>query len=107
METPAVTERYIVSPKELLLLHRCLSSKVCLRIFKTLQRTPALNITALALNSRCNNRDALRHLSNLCELNIVRERHYSRRRTFILERNELMDLIKKTVEVIESEKAEA
>ena len=102
-----MTERYSVTPDELLLLNRCLSSKVCLRIFKTLQRTPSLNITALALKAGCNNRDALLHLGNLCDLGIVRERYYSRRRTFKLLRNELTDLIKKAVEVIESEKAEA
>jgi len=98
METSDVTESYSVTPKELLLLRRCLSSKVCLRIFKTLQRMPALNITALALKTGCNNRDALSHLATLCELGIVQETHYSRRRTFKLLRTDLTELLKGAIE---------
>jgi predicted transcriptional regulator len=95
-------ERYAITPGELILLHRCLSSRICLRIFRALQEKGVLNITAIARWAGCNNRDALSHLADLAELVIVHERFYSRRRTFTLQRNRFTELMKKTVDAMDA-----
>lgn len=94
-------ESFTLTPGELILFHRCLSSRICLRIFRTLHEEGVLNITTISRRAGCNNRDALRHLANLSELGIVHEKFYAGRHTFTLQRNRLTEVMKKTLEAMD------
>ena len=89
-----------VTPEELVFLHRCLSSKVCVKVFKTLQAESILNISAISRKAGCNNNDALRHLRNLSKLGIVQEEFYAGRHTFTLKKGCLTELMKQAITVI-------
>jgi len=91
--------RLEISPRELVLLHRCLSSKICIRIFRVLHENGVLNISSVSRRARCNNKDALKHLRNLEKLGIVHEEFYAGRHTFTLKKNDLSEFLKRAVEI--------
>ena len=93
--------RFTLTPKELVAFHECLSSKLCLRIFRILLTNHVLNISAIARKARCNNRDALKHLKNLARLGIVQEEFYAELHTFTLKRVEFTRLMEQAIKSME------
>jgi len=100
-----MTEKgFTITPEELVILHHCLSSKICVNIFQALLKNPTLNITAISRKTRCTNSDALKHLNNLAKLGIVHEEFYAGRHTFTLKNGQLTELMKQTIKVMEAKK---
>ena len=96
-------ERFEVTPKEVAAIHRCLSSKVCRRLFKALYREGKMNITALARRVGCTNRKGVTHLRKLAEIGVVEEEFAVGLHTFKLKNGRLTELIKETMRVLEGE----
>jgi len=95
--------RFEVTPKEVAAIHRCLSSKVCRRLFKALYREGKMNITALARRAGCTNRKGVTHLRKLAEIGVVEEEFAVGLHTFKLKNGRLTELIKETMRVLEGE----
>lgn len=89
---------FTITPRELVLFHRCLSSKICIRIFQVFHEHKVLNISAISRKARCTNNDALKHLRNLVLLGIFQEDFYAGRHTFTLNRTLNTELMKKAIE---------
>ena len=96
-------ERFEVTPKEVAAIHRCLSSKVCRRLFKALYREGRMNITALARRVGCTNRKGVTHLRKLAEIGVVEEEYLAGLHMFKLKNGRLTELIKETMRVLEGE----
>jgi predicted DNA-binding ArsR family transcriptional regulator len=96
--------KHLITPRELITIHRCLSSRVCRRIFRTLLTYRRLNISAISRKARCTRKDGIRHLRSLAELGIVEEKFRNGLHTFTLKGGELTELMEKTVKMIEAEK---
>jgi hypothetical protein len=65
-----MTEKgFTITPAELVTLHDCLSSKICVNIFL---KNPTLNISAISRKTGCTNSDAIKHLKNLAKLDSPR-----------------------------------
>jgi len=97
-----MTERFAVNPVEMILLHRCLSSRVCIRIFRVLREAGALNISAIARKANCTNNDAKRHLEKQVRLGIVRERFYAGRHTYTIQNNRLTELMVRALDAMDA-----
>ena len=98
------TENASLTPKELVLLSRCLHSKVCMRIFKVLVSSPTLNISAISRRAGCTNARSLSHLSNLTRLGIAHEKFYTRIHMFKLMRTPLTVLLEDAFALVEAER---
>jgi len=94
---------FAVTPVELVVFRKCLSSRVCVRVFQILQEREGLNLSAVSRRARCSNRDGLRHLRNLARLGIVHEEFYAGRYTFTLKRGDNTELMKQTIEIMEGD----
>jgi predicted transcriptional regulator len=93
---------FTVTPNELVLLHRCLSSRICVRIFQVLRESGVLNISAISRKTGCTNNDGVRHLRTMVVLGVVDEEFYAGRHTFTLKRNDLVELMEKAIEELGS-----
>jgi predicted transcriptional regulator len=98
--------KYQISPEELVVLHKCLSSKVCLRIFHIMKRHRRLNVSAISRKARCCNKTSVKHLRNMARLNIIEEELYSGLHKFALKREPFIELIDQTVKLLEEDKEE-
>ncbi len=96
-------EKFVLTPTELVTFHKCLSSKICRRIFKTLITYRKLNISAISRKVGCTNRDGIRHLRNLAELNIVEEEFHHGLHTFTLKKEAFTRLMEQAIKIIEDE----
>jgi predicted transcriptional regulator len=98
-----MTEKgFTITPAELVTLHDCLSSKICVNIFRVLLSRNTLNISAVSRKVGCTNNDALKHLKNLTKLGIVHEEFYSGRHTFTLKNGQLTELMKQAMKIMEA-----
>jgi len=98
-----MTEKgFTITPEQLVTLHDCLSSKICVNIFQALLKNPTLNISAISRKTGCTNNDALKHLRNLAKLGIVSDEFYAGRHTFTLKNSQLTELMKQTMKIMES-----
>lgn len=93
---------FTVTPRELVLLHRCLSSRICVRIFQVLRESGVLNISAISRKAGCTNSDGVKHLRTMAELGVVDEKFYAGRHTFTLKRNDLVELMEKAIKELGS-----
>jgi len=97
-------DRYAVSAEELVLLHGCLSSKLCMRIFKILcAERGALNISAICRKAGCTNNNALRHLRRLVKLGVAEEKLLTGLHTFKIKRGGMAELLIKAERFLEAE----
>ena len=96
-------DRFEVTPKEVAAIHKCLSSKVCRRLFKALYKRKKMNITALARKAGCTNRKGVTYLRKLAEIGVVEEEYLAGLHTFKLKNGMLTELIKETMRVLEGE----
>ena len=96
-------DRFEVTPKEVAAIHKCLSSKVCRRLFKALYKRKKMNITALARKAGCTNRKGVTYLRKLAEIGVVEEEYLAGLHTFKLKNGRLAELIKETMKVLEAE----
>ncbi|MGD6805888.1 MAG: hypothetical protein ACQCN4_02895 [Candidatus Bathyarchaeia archaeon] len=92
-----------ITPQELILFHHCLCSKICIRIFKTLQLSKNLNVSAIARKAGCNNDRCIEHLKQMENLVIVEEEFYAGRHTFSLRKGEFTDLMAQAISLLEME----
>lgn len=92
--------RFSVTPAELVTLHECLSSKVCIRVFQALLRDSNLNVSAISRKAGCNNDRCIEHLRKMSELGIVSEEFYAGRHSFSLKGGELTKLMEGAIGVI-------
>lgn len=95
------SSRFALTAEDLVLFHRCLSSKICIRIFKTLLNSRVLNISAISRKVGCTNRDGLRHLKNLVKLGMVEEEFYAGLHNFTLKMGGFTELMEQAVEILE------
>jgi len=93
--------RFTVTPAELVTLHECLSSKVCIRVFQALLRDSNLNVSAISRKAGCNNDRCIEYLRKMSELGIVSEEFYAGRHSFALKRGQFTELMEGAIEVIE------
>jgi len=97
-------DRYAVSAEELVLLHGCLSSKLCMRIFKILcAERGALNISAICRKAGCTNGNALKHLRRLVKLGVVEEKLLTGLHMFNIRRSGMAELLIKAKRFLEAE----
>ena len=96
-------DRFEVTPKEVAAIHKCLSSKVCRRLFEALYKRKKMNITALARKAGCTNRKGVTYLRKLAEIGVVEEEYLAGLHTFKLKNGRLAELIKETMEILEAE----
>ncbi|HID56298.1 TPA: ArsR family transcriptional regulator [Candidatus Poribacteria bacterium] len=94
-------ERFEVTPREAAAIYRCLSSKICRRLFKALYRERRMNITALTRRVGCTNRKGVTHLRVLAEIGIVEEEFAAGLHTFTLKKGRLTELMMETMKVLE------
>jgi hypothetical protein len=90
-----------VSPTELATLYKCLSSKICIRIFNilSLERRP-LNISAICRRAGCTNGDGVKHLRTLAKIGVVDEEFWSGLHIFKVKDGDLTELLKQTLTVL-------
>jgi len=93
--------KFTLTPMELAFFHKCLSSKICIRIFKALLVNKTLNISAISRKVGCTNRDAVQHLKNLSSLGTVEEEFHSGLHTFTLKEGDFTELMRHVVELLE------
>ena len=103
-DTGVTAENIGLTSEELILLSKCLHSRVCMRIFKVLLRFKTLNISAISRKAGCTNARSLSHLSNLTRLGIVHEKFYTRIHMFNLKRSPLTVLLEDAFAFLEAEK---
>ena len=72
-EVMSVPVRIELTPTETLHIHRILSSKIATRVFCLLEGSKSLNINAIALQCRCSNGNAVKHLKDMVKLGVVKE----------------------------------
>ena len=99
-------EKFKVSPEELVAMYKCLSSKLCLRIFHIMKRHKELNITAISRKAGCSNKTSIKHLRNMARLNIIEEELYSGLHKFTLKNGLLTELMDQTVKLLKKEEEE-
>jgi len=67
-------DKYAVSPEQVVLLHSCLSSKLCMRIFNILlSERRHVNISAICRKAGCTSGNAVKHLRRLVKLGAAEE----------------------------------
>ena len=93
-------ERFEVTPREVAAIHRCLSSKVCRRLFKALCREGRMNITALARRVGCTNRKGVTYLRVLAGIGVVEEELAAGLHIFKLKNGRLTELIRETMKLL-------
>jgi hypothetical protein len=96
--------RFAVNPKEMAIFHRCLSSKLCVRIFNVLLAEGKLNISAISRKAGCTNNDGIKHLRSMAELGIVKEDFYAGLHMFTLKEGGFTELMKETVGILKAER---
>ena len=96
--------KFKVSPEELVVLHKCLSSKLCLRIFHIMKRHKKLNVTAISRKAGCSNKTSVKHLRNMARLNMIEEELYSGLHKFALKRGLFTELMDETVKLLKKDK---
>ena len=90
-----------LTARELVLFHKCLSSRVCLRIFKVMKRNKRLNISAISRNARVSNGICIKHLRKLARLGIVEEEFQSGLHTFTLKNGESTRLMNEATKILD------
>ena len=90
-----------ITPQQLATFHKCLSSKVCLRIFEIMQNSGKLNISAISRKAGCSNGTCVKNLRNLAKLSIVEEESHFGLHTFSLNDGDYTELMKQAVELLE------
>ena len=80
-----------------MILHECLSSKICIRIFQALLKNGTLNVSAISRKAGCNNDRCIEHLRKLAKLGIVQEEFYAGRHTFTLKKGDFADLMEQAI----------
>jgi predicted transcriptional regulator len=98
--------KFKVSPEELLVLHKCLSSKVCLRIFRIMKRHKKLNVTAISRKAGCSNKTSVKHLRNMARLSMIEEELYSGLHKFALKKGRFTELMDQTVKLLKKDEEE-
>jgi DNA-binding IclR family transcriptional regulator len=97
-------ERYYVNPEELAVLHMCLSSKLCMRIFRIISAEKgAINISAICRKAGCSTGNAKRHLQRLVRLGVVEEEQLCGLHIFYPKQGEMARLLRRTMEELEAE----
>ena len=86
---------------QLVIFHECLSSKVCIRVFRALFTSRSLNVSAISRKAGCNNDRCIEHLKNLGELGIVEEEFYAGRHTFTVKKGDFTDLMEQSIMLME------
>jgi len=97
--------KFEVTPREVAAIHRCLSSRVCRRLFKALYRQRKMNITALARKAGCTNRKCVIYLRKLAEIGAVEEKYLAGLHTFQIKNGRLTELINEAIRVLEEEES--
>ena len=96
-------EKYAVTPEELIELHICLSSKLCMRIFNILwAEGKPVNISAICRRAGCTSGNAARHLKRLVKLSVVEERLLPGLHMFSAKRGEMAELMFKAANILEA-----
>ena len=90
-----------LTPEQLVIFQECLSSKVCIRIFQTLLRKRALNISAISRKVGCTNNDCLEHLKKLTMLGIIEEEFYAGRHSFTIKKGNFTELMEQAIKTKE------
>ena len=103
-EEQMLQPKFALTPEELVTFHKCLSSKICVRIFQVLSKNNTLNISAVSRKARCTNNDAVKHLRNLAKLGIISEEFYSGRHTFTPKDGQFTELMNQTIKIMEATK---
>jgi len=93
--------KFEVSPREVVAIHQCLSSKICRRIFEALYRQKKMNITALTRRVGCTNRKGVMYLRILAGIGIVEEEFTAGLHVFTLKNGGLTELIKEAISILE------
>ncbi|MBS7617358.1 helix-turn-helix transcriptional regulator [Candidatus Bathyarchaeota archaeon] len=97
-------DKYAVSPEQLVWLHTCLSSKLCIRIFDVLSSEgKPLNISTICRKAGCTSGNAVKHLRRLIKLGVVEERLLSGLHIFAFKRGEMAELMLKAEEILRAE----
>ena len=91
-----------VTQEDLILFYKCLSSKLCLRIFGILQDRRKLNITSISRKARCSNGTSIKHLTNLASLGIVEDEFQSGLHEFRLKNGDHTELMTQAIELLEA-----
>jgi predicted transcriptional regulator len=86
---------------ELVIVHECLSSKVCIRVFQALLTNRSLNVSAISRKAGCNNDRCIEHLRKLSKLGIVEEEFYAGRHLFVLKKGDFTDLMEQAIKLME------
>lgn len=94
-------EKFEVTSREVLALHTCLSSKLCIRIFKILANHKRLNISAIARKARCTNNEGIKHLRSMAALGIVNEEFYPGLHIFTFQEGSFTELMRQTIKIME------
>jgi len=95
--------KFTVTPEDVVAIHRLLSSRVFLRLYRALRSEGRMNVSALARKAGCINRRAAALLRILAGMGVVEERFRSGLHIFKIKDGELAELLKRTVEIIDSE----
>lgn len=98
--------KYQISPRDLVVLHECLSSKVCQRIFRLMERHKKLNVSAISRKAGCSNKTSVKHLRSMAKLNVVEEELYRGLHKFALKKGDFTELIDETIKLLEEDKEE-
>ena len=99
--------QFRVSPENLVALHKCLSSRVSLRIFHIMKRHRNLNVSSISRKAGCSNKTSVKHLRNMAKLSIIEEESFSGLHRFALKRGPFTELIDQTVGLLEGKEENA
>lgn len=98
-------DKYAVSPEQVVLLHSCLSSKLCMRIFNILlSERRHVNISAICRKAGCTSGNAVKHLRRLVKLGAAEEKFLSGLHMFTVKRGEMAELLYKAERILEAER---
>jgi predicted transcriptional regulator len=95
---------FAITAEDLVVFINCLSSKICLRIFRTMRKNERLNVSAIARKARCSNKICVEHLRQLARLGIVEEEFHAGLHRFILKRTPHTELMEQAIELLEEGK---
>lgn len=90
-----------LTPQDLMLLQRCLNSRICMRIHRLLHERGCLNISTIKREAGCSHTRAVKHLETLKQLGVVDEEQYHRLRRYRIKRGELNQLLAQTIREME------